>query len=440
MTQHLPSQLLARVRAIRQCFLRLAPILSIFLVSIGCATSPSQVEDPVTIVFSHAKHPQAAYLTEMIDRFEAEHPHIRVREQILPSSSDEQHQFYVINLQGGSDDLDVLDMDIIWVPEFSRAGWLADLTPRIPTAALAPLHAAALQADWFQQKLYAVPWFVDTGVLYYRKDLLEKYGFSPPETYTDLVRSATVILAGERDPRLMGFLWQGMQYEGLVCTALEFIHGNGADILNESGRSDLTSERVLYALRFMSDLIHKSKISPGLITTLDEENARHIFQSGRAIFMRSWPYAWPLLQETGSPVSDRVGMTTVPHFDGYTSAPTLGGFHVGVNARSRHPEEAATFLRYMISPAVQREVLLRLGVLPADAQVLAEPELQERMPQLLVLTPILTRARPRPVTPYYLMISQILQPELSAVVSGFRSPEQAMRSADQQIDHLLGQE
>lgn len=430
----------ARARAIRRYFLRLAPVLSLLFLTTGCATEPAASEDPVTIVFSHAKHPQAAYLTEIIHQFEAEHSHIRVLEQILPSSSDEQHQFYVINLQGGSADLDVLDMDIIWVPEFSRAGWLADITSRIPASALAPLHAAALQADWSQQKLYAVPWFVDTGVLYYRKDLLEKYGFPPPETYPDLVRSATAILAGEQDPRLMGFLWQGMQYEGLVCTALEFIRGNGADVLGESGRSDLTSEPVLNALHFMSDLIRQSKLSPALVTTLDEENARHIFQSGRAIFMRNWPYAWPLLQEAGSPVSGRVGMTVVPHFNGYSSAPTLGGFHLGVNSRSRHPEEASTFIRYMISRAVQREVLLHLGVLPADTQVVTEAELQQEVPQLSVLTPILAQARPRPVTPYYLMISQILQPELSAVVSDFRSPEQAMRSADQQIDHLLGQE
>jgi multiple sugar transport system substrate-binding protein len=410
------------------------------LLAAGCATRPASTEGPVTIVFSHAKHPQAAYLTEIISQFEAEHPHIRVREQLLPSSSDEQHQFYVINLQGSSEDLDVLDMDIIWVPEFSRAGWLADLTSSIPASALAPLHAAALQADWSRQKLYAVPWFVDAGVLYYRKDLLEKYGMAPPETYSELARSATVVLAGERDPRLMGFLWQGMQYEGLVCTALEFIRGNGADVFNESGRPDLTSAPVLDALRFMNGLIRQSDVSPALVTTLDEENARHIFQSGRAIFLRSWPYAWPLLQEAGSPVSGRVGMTMVPHFSGHESAPTLGGFHLGVNSRSRHPEEASTFIRYMISRDVQRQVLLHLGVLPADTQLLAEADLRQRVPQLSVLMPMLARAQPRPVTPYYLMISQILQPELSAVVSGFRSPEQAMHSANQQIEHLLGQE
>jgi multiple sugar transport system substrate-binding protein len=412
----------------------------LLLAASGCAKSQSATEDRVTIVFSHAKHPQAAYLRRLLDQFEKEHPQIAVREQILPSSSDEQHQFYVINLQGGSDELDVVDMDIIWVPEFSRAGWLADLTGRIPASELAPLSAAALQADRLQQKLFAVPWFVDAGVLYYRKDLLDKYGFTPPETYPELVRQAETIIAGEHDRRLMGFLWQGMQYEGLVCAALEVIRGNGGDILTEAGQPELTSEPVLSALRFMDGLIRRSKLTPSLVTTLDEENARHIYQSGRAIFMRSWPYAWSLMQETGSPVAGKIGMTTVPHFAGHLSAPTLGGFHLGVNVRSRHPNEAATFIRYMISHDVQREVSLHLGVLPADTGLLAEADMQHQVPELADLRPVLARAQPRPVTPYYLMISQILQPELSAVISGFRSPEQAMQSAQQQISHLLGQE
>jgi trehalose/maltose transport system substrate-binding protein len=436
----LPAGVAYPRRALCRFRFLVAPLLGLSLAWTGCGNSPGPAEGPVTIVFSHAKHPQAAFLRELLDQFEAQHPNIRVREQILPSSSDEQHQFYVINLQGGSDDLDVLDMDIIWVPEFSRAGWLVDLTPRIPATELAPLSSAALQADWFEQKLHAVPWFVDAGVLYYRRDLLEKYGFPPPESYPELLRTASAILAREHDPRLTGFLWQGMQYEGLVCVALEFIHGNGGDVLDQAGRPVLTSGKVLDALQFMSGLIRDAKITPELVTTLDEENARHIFQSGRAIFMRNWPYAWPLLQESGSPVSGRIGMTIVPHFAGYASAPTLGGFHLGVNARSHHPDEAAAFIRYMISPAAQRQIALHLGVLPADTQLLAETDLQQQVPQLSDLEPVLERARPRPVTPYYLMISQILQPELSAVVSGFRSPEQAMRSAQQQIDHLLGQE
>jgi multiple sugar transport system substrate-binding protein len=423
-----------------RCFFLAACAFWLGIASLGCAGDAEPTTGPVTIVYSHGKHPRAAYLPTLIAQFEAEHPNVRVREAVLPSSTDEQHQFYVINLAGASRDFDVMDLDIIWVPEFARAGWLADLTPEIPAAALAPLNRAALRADWLQERLYAVPWFVDAGVLYYRKDLLEKYKLPVPRTYPELAQAANEILAGEQDPRLTGFLWQGMQYEGLVCAALEFIHGAGGTVLGDDGRPALTNERTLGALRFMSDLIRVRGVTPPLVTTLDEENARRIFESGRAIFMRNWPYAWPLMQRPGSAVAGRIGVTIVPHFAGYESAPTLGGFHLAINARSRHPSEASAFVRFMITREVQRQVLLQMGVLAADMHLLAEADIQEQVPHLSDLLPALEHARPRPVTPYYLMISQILQPELSAAVSGLRSPEEAMRSAQQQVEHLLGQE
>lgn len=392
---------------------------------------------PVTLVFKHAKHPRYAFLSRLIRDFEAEHPGVRVREEILPASTDEQHQFYVINLAAEAADFDVLDMDIIWVPEFARAGWLVDLTPHIPAQELAQLNPSALAADWLGGRLFAVPWFVDAGVLYYRQDLLEKYGFQAPRTYPELLEQARYILAHEQQGSLQGFIWQGMQYEGLVCVALEFIRGNGGDVLGPGARVALTEPPTLEALTFMAELIRPSGVTPPLVTTLNEEGARYVFQSGRALFMRNWPYAWGLLNQPESPVAGRVGMTTVPHFPGHTSAPTLGGFHLGVNAYSAHPQEAMAFVRFMMSEPAQKDIILNVGVLAAHREVYRDPQVQAALPFLEALLPSLEQVEPRPVTPYYLMISQILQPELSAVVTGIRSPEQAMELAEQQIEHLL---
>ncbi len=404
----------------------------------GCARNPvARPGEPVTLVFKHAKHPRYAALSQLIREFEAENPRIRIREEILPASTDEQHQFYVINLAARSSDFDVLDMDVIWVPEFARAGWLVELTSYLTRAELAPLNAAALRADVLGEKLFAVPWFVDAGMLYYRKDLLDKYGFGPPQTYSELSAEAEKIVAEERNERLNGFVWQGMQYEGLVCTALEFIRGNGGELLRSAAHPALTEPATLEALQFMSDLIRVQHVSPALVSTLNEEAARNIFQSGRAVFMRNWPYAWRLLNQPNSPVAGRVGMALVPHFPGHASAPTLGGFHVGVNAYSPHKSEAIAFVHFMIRYDVQKKVLLNLGVLPAHREVYSDPEARQALPFLPDLLPALEHVQPRPVTPYYLMISQILQPELSAVVTGIRSPQRAMSSAEYQIRHLL---
>jgi multiple sugar transport system substrate-binding protein len=419
----------------------LIALIALLLLALSLSACGERQEEsgagPVTIIFKHAKHPRYQFLATIIEQFQAENPAIRVQEEILPSSSDEQHQFYVMNLAGAADDFDVLDMDVIWVPEFARAGWLVDLTDHFGAAALQPINQAALQADYLGGRLYAAPWFIDAGVLYYRRDLLDKYGFTAPRTYPELVRIAQHILRSENDPRLNGFLWQGMQYEGLVCAALEFIRGNGGDLVGRDSRPLVTEAAALQALQFMSDLIRRYGVTPALVTTLNEEACRHIFQSGRAVFMRNWPYAWRLLHEPDSPIAGRVGMTIVPHFPGHASAPTLGGFHLGVSAFSRHKAEAAAFVRFMIRREVQKQIMLRVGVLAADMSLYSDPDVIRAIPFLPELLPALEQVRPRPVTPYYLMMSQLLQGELSAIVAGIRAPAPAMHSVAEQVRHLL---
>jgi len=93
----------------------------------------------------------------------------------LPASTDEQHQFYVINLEGRSPDFDVISMDVIWVPEFARAGWLKNLSNLLPEDERREFFHGPMDAVTYKDKVYAIPWYIDAGILYYRKDLLKKY-------------------------------------------------------------------------------------------------------------------------------------------------------------------------------------------------------------------------------------------------------------------------
>src|ERR1044071_1509922 len=95
-------------------------LLALLLAVAGCGERAAR--GPVTLVFKHAKilgpsDPVPGLLRE----FEARHPGVRVRSESLTWSSDEQHQFYVVNLEGGNPGIDVMMLDCIWVPEFVRA-------------------------------------------------------------------------------------------------------------------------------------------------------------------------------------------------------------------------------------------------------------------------------------------------------------------------------
>lgn len=409
-------------------------VLAVF----GCAQEPPPTvrQNGARIVFAHFKVPAPEVLSRLVEAFERQHPGVTVIEEVLPTSTDQQHQFYVTALEGRSATFDVFALDVIWIQEFARAGWLLDLTPSFGADGLADFLPGPVEAATRNERIFAIPWFANAGILYYRKDLLSKYGFAPPRTFQELSRQAAIILEGEQDPDLKGFVWQGKQYEGLICVALEFIHGNGGAAI-EDRRSALRDKNAVDALRFMRDLIAVSRVSPPLVTSADEEATRHVFGAGRAIFMRNWPYALALYEQEGSKVRGKVGVAMLPAFEGSHGAPTLGGWLLGVNRFSAHPDLAGKFAEFLTGQSAQKVLAMKLGFPPARHALYQDAELKKANPAIPPLYEAMRRARPRPVTPFYLMISQLLQPELSAAIMGIKSPERAMEDASRHIEQIL---
>ena len=417
-----------------------ASLLVVLFLLLGCAQGNGTENNAAVtrLVFKHGKTAGDPELfRHLLRRFEQKNPDIMIREEILPSSSDEQHQFYVINLESKSDDFDVLSMDIIWVPEFARAGWLREISHLMPEEEREDFFPGPMQAVTYQGKLFAIPWYTDAGLLYYRKDILKKYGFAPPQRWHELVDTAQFIT--EREPGLYGFIWQGKQYEGLVCNVLEYFWSNGGDVLH--GESVVMNTREnREALQFMRDLVEKYNVTPPLVTTAIEEPTRHIFGNGGALFMRNWPYAWNIFERPGSPVQGKVGVTLLPSFPGKESASTLGGWQLGINRYSKHPEAAEKFIRFMTSPAIQKTLAVTVGYKPTRKVLYQDRDLVREQPFITGLYDVFMKARPRPVSPYYMMMTQVMQPEFSAALSGIKTPETALRSAQKQIEHILRSE
>lgn len=403
----------------------------------GCGERPV-AGGPVTLVFKHAKIlGPADPVPGLLRRFEADHPGVRVQSEALTWSSDEQHQFYVINLEGGSPPFDVMMLDVIWVPEFARAGWILDLTPSVTPAERDAHFPTAIEPAMQDGRLWALPWFMNVGLLYYRTDLLARYGFRAPETYEELIEQVRRIRAGERDPKLDGYLWQGKQYEGGMVNVLEALWANGARLLDETGRPFPEPERARESLAFLRGLV-ESGVSPAWVTAADEELTRRPFGDGRAIFLRSWPYALDLFELPDSRVRGKVGVAPIPRLrHGPVGAASTGGAHLAVSARTRHPALAVELARFLTSEAAQRAMTQGAALRPSRPALYRDAALVARDPSLPALLGLMLRGHPRPITPYYLMLSTTVQPEFSAVLVGRKSPERAMRDATVQIRHLF---
>jgi len=228
-----------------------------------------------------------------------------------PNSATERLSLYQQLLAAQSGDVDVFQIDVVWPGML--ANHMIDLSE----------YTEGTESDHFQPlirnntvdgKLVAMPWFTDAGVLYYRKDLLEKYGQSVPETWEQLTTTAETVMAAEREAgqdKFWGFVWQGRAYEGLTCDALEWVASyNGGTIVNAEGDVTINNPQARKALALASEWI--GTISPQSVLNYTEEEARGVFQSGNALFMRNWPYAWSLAQSDDSPVKGKVGVVALP--------------------------------------------------------------------------------------------------------------------------------
>jgi multiple sugar transport system substrate-binding protein len=350
--------------------------------------------------------------------FEKQNPGVKVAKEIAPNSSTQFHDLLTQKLKNGDTRLDVFLMDVIWPAEFASAGWTLPLDRYFSRAEQNKFLDAPMAANRYRGHTLGVPLFIDAGLLYYRKDLLEKYRMTRPRNWPELVDQARSILAAERDPHLAGYSAQFKQYEGLVCNMMEFILGNDGALWDEDRQtSALQHHRAKAAVRFVRDRII-GEISQRGVLAYEEPESVALFTQGRAIFHRNWPYAWQIANDPKqSKVAGRVGMMPLPAFPGGRGASTLGGWQMGISRFSRTPETAWRFVAFMTSPEIQKRIALTIGRAPTRQALYADSELQAKMPELQSLLETFKQAVPRPTTPVYVPLSNIMQRYFSAALA-----------------------
>jgi multiple sugar transport system substrate-binding protein len=400
---------------------------------------PAHADGPTTIVFLTWKPNQPEGWNRLIKRFEREHPDIRIKRQVGPHSSTEYHAIVTQRLRNRDPSVDVFLMDVIWPPEFATAGWALDLSSRFPVREQQDFLTGPMEANTREGGIYGVPCYIGAGLFYYRKDLLEKYGFKPPQTWEEMIAQGETALKGEGDPGLVIYSGQFKQYEGLVCDMMEFIWSNGgAAIDNRTGRVLLDKPAAVQAVSFVRDRII-GKAAPRGVLNYEEPESLDLFIQGKAMFHRNWPYAWAVADDPEtSRVAGRVGMGRLPHFPGHDSASALGGWQFGINRYSKHPEAAWQFIRFMTSAASQKILALESGLAPTRRSVYEDPLIQQKAPRLKAFLPAFEKARPRPLSPVYPMISQELQRFFSRAVAEDKSDIPAMaRASSERIKRLV---
>lgn len=379
------------------------------------------------------------FLERLVRDFEAQNPDIKIAREVGPHSSTEFHDLVAQKFKNRDPEMDVFFMDVIWPAEFAAAGWALPLDRFFPPEEQKQFLPAAIRANIYDGRIYGVPLFVDAGLLYYRKDILQKYGFSPPRLWPELVEQSKIILAGEKDSQLTGFSGQFKQYEGLVCNMMEYILSRGGRLWDERALAGaLQSKEAEEAVAFVRDRII-GEISQRGVLAYQEPESLALFTEGKAIFHRNWPYAW---EEANDPlkskVAGKVGMAALPAFPGGRSAAALGGWQLGVSRFSRRPEAAWRFIRFMTAPETQQRIAVLTGRGLARKSVYDDADVLKKYPHLRTQFELSTHAVPRPTTPVYVPLSNIMQRYFSSAVAVRQSNiGRLARLADRDMDRVF---
>jgi multiple sugar transport system substrate-binding protein len=335
-------------------------------------------------------------------------------------------------LRARSDSIDVFPVDIIWPAEFRANGWTVPLDDKWPEAERANYLPGPLEGCTYNGKVWAAPFYTDAGLIYYRTDINK----TAPTTWDDLV---TMAKAASPSKTKLGYLWQGAQYEGLVCDFVEVLYGYGGSVLdaNDPKKVTINSPEGVQALTQMVSWV--GTISPAAVTTYIESTSLAVWENGDAAFMRNWPYAYA---QGNDPKSSKIAGKFEVHPMLYGGSNTvgrscLGGWQYGINAYSKNPDAAWKFIHYMLSPDAQKTLAVQLSLFSTLKSIYTDPDVLTAVPFFSKMQPVLQNAKPRPVSPFYPDITEAIQRHVHDALIKQTSPQQALRQLQSALQTIV---
>ncbi|NCD31899.1 MAG: ABC transporter substrate-binding protein [Spartobacteria bacterium] len=391
-------------------------------------------------VASGAVGQELEILKKVSAEYMKDHPDVEIKVWDTPDSASDRLGLYLQFLEAKSDKVDVYQIDVIWPGDLAEH--LVDLYQYGARDAVKGHFKAIVENNTVDGKLVAMPWFTDAGLLYYRKDLLEKYGLAVPETWEELTAAAQTIQDGEREagnPDFVGYVWQGDAYEGLTCDALEWIASyNGGTIVSPDKVITLDNDNAKKAIKMAASWV--GTISPAGVIAMQEESARAIWQGGNSAFMRNWPYAYSLGNADNSVIKGKFGVSPLPKGgkDGRHAA-ALGGWNLAVSKYSADPQVAADVALYLTGAKVQKIRAVEGSYNPTIKALYKDKDVLAASPFFGELYDVFTSAVPRPSTqtaPNYAKVSQAFYQGVYSVLNNEESADAALADVSDDIQEI----
>ncbi len=412
---------------------RLVTIMAAFTLLAAVITPPAAarpIRAPLSLTFATG---QPDLFRPAVTRYMHAHPNVTIHILPIEGSTTDQLTQYRQALSVQSPLIDIYDIEVSWPSLF--ADHLTDLRTQdsaITTQAIESHFPAAIQAYTVDGRLTALPYHIDTGVLYYRPGLLDTYGYeAPPATWDELTEMAQTIQEGERTDGahldFWGYLWQGERYEGLTCNALEW---HGGRLFDAAGQPNVDTPAIRAALERAAGWV--GTISPPAVVAFTDEDGRSQWLNGLAAFMRSWAQT----ARTIPTQSQLAAFDIAPLPEGGC----LRGWGLAVSRYSQHQDAAAEVVAYLTGTVEQRQRTLESTANPTVMSLYSDAELVDISPVFPKLQTVFMHAFARPAQAAgsaYDNLSRAYYTAVNRVISGERDAADALVELEAEMLALM---
>ncbi|NQV38520.1 MAG: extracellular solute-binding protein [Candidatus Marinimicrobia bacterium] len=355
-------------------------------------------------------------------------------------TTNERKELIARSLRSKNSRIDVFAVDQIWVPRFAR--WALPLNEYFNDLTVQGIKKEIISTCYYDQKLVALPLYMDVGVLYFRHDLLSNL----PEYETIVSKLKRSISWKElnqiRDNYFADeefYLFQADNYEGLICNYLEFL-SNHNGVLAENGHFTINTPEAQLVCKEMKDLIYESKMSPSEVLTFNENESYAYSIENDVPFFRAWPSMivnTEIIPATQINKLMFLDIASLPHEEGQNPKTVFGGWNLMISQDTENKDAAVKFIDFCLSHDIQKLMFEIGGYLPVLQSVYADSNTVMNFERLKYLETLIPNGIHRPQHPDYTRVSDILSLALNRILANEVTIEEGLSKAEKDIHAIV---
>lgn len=412
---------------------------SLIALALGTTLTVSAFAQQTSLrVFSGGQNQRPDLMRKLFDEYQKANPRVKIEIETGGATSELQRQYLSTVLNAKDSSIDIYLIDIVNPAQFMAAGWLEPLDAYVGgPAAMKPYLPVYSQANIVGGKVAAMPAFADAMFMYYRKDLLEKYGIKEPKTWDELATAARRIQDGEKNPNLQGLSIQGAPIEGAVCTFLLPYWSMGKAFNDASGKLTLDKETATKGMDMWLKMVDQGVMKKNIAEVTTPATLTE-FKAGQVAFAINWGFAWDRFKDDAdSQVKGKVGVMPLPAVAGGKSATCVGGWQWAVSAFSKSKPEAAKLVQYLSSPASSKMLALEGSLLPTFQSIYTDPDVVKQVPWFKDAANVVIAGQARPMSPRYGEVSDAIRTTTSAILARTKTSAEGVAEIENKLSRVM---